>query len=172
MRNILISIILICCMSCQSGNTKREAEPASVPTLDSLIAMNRKMLQLDMQKIEEYISSSDMEMSKTGTGLFISLVVDREGQEAKSGDQVIFTYKMKTLKGRFLYSSDELGLREFLVDQSTIEAAWNEAAKLMSVADSAIIIAPPHLAFGHIGDGNRIGSRAIVVYELRLDSVN
>ncbi len=168
----LTIVFFICLVSCQSGSQNRDkptAHPAS--RKDSLIEFNKNLLRRDMQKIDDYITSRSIKMTKTGTGLFIKLVVDHDGQEAQPGEQVFFTYKTRTLEGDLLYSSDELGQREFILDKSDIEAGWNEAAKLMSPADSAIVILAPHLAFGHTGDGNRVAPREILVYELRLDSV-
>jgi FKBP-type peptidyl-prolyl cis-trans isomerase len=75
------------------------------------------------------------------------------------------------MEERLLYSSDEQGVREFVLDKSDIEAGWNEAAKLMSRGDSAMIILPPHLAFRNIGDGKLIGAGEILIYELSLDSI-
>ena len=172
MQSRLFILLLICLVSCRSGQDKQsDSVPSPGVVKDNLIEINRNLLRQEMLRIQEYIDSTKLDMLKTGTGLFIDLVRDRDGDIAQAGKHLIFTYKIRSLKGDLLYSSEELGKREFVVDKTDVESGWNEAAKLMSLADSAVLILPPHLAFGNLGDGNRIGPREILIYELRLDSI-
>ena len=57
------------------------------------------------------------------------------------------------------------------MEQSEAELGLHEAMKFLHPGDSARIVIPPQRAFGLTGDGNLIPPRAILVYEIRIDSV-
>lgn len=173
MRIIFILTVIILFISCNSpGEKGRKVDPSSRQiSPDSLIELNKSLIGNDIAIIEDYIKSKGMQLNKSGTGLFYQLLADSAGPNATAGDPVAFSYRIKSLGGQQIYSSGENGLREFIVDHSNIESGWNEAAKMMSPGDSALLIMPPHLAFGHLGDGNRIGPREILIYELKMESV-
>ena len=80
-------------------------------------------------------------------------------------------YRLELLDGTHLYSSTTDGLKRFIVDQSEAELGLHEAVKLLHPGDSARLVLPPHLAFGLMGDGNRIPKRATLVYHLKIVSV-
>jgi FKBP-type peptidyl-prolyl cis-trans isomerase len=156
--------------SCKNSSSKADEDTPMIST-DSLISLNRELVRKDMKKIEDYIGSSGMEMKQSGTGMFYSIVRDKGSQKARPGDEAVFTYIIRDLEGDLIYSSEDLGLKKFEVDRSYVESGWNEAAKLMGMGDSAVVILPPHLAFRNLGDGNKIGAGETLVYELRMDSV-
>lgn len=173
MRISIILTVITLFISCNPpGEKGRKVDPPSdLLSSDSLIELNKSLIGNDISIIEDYIKSKGMQLNKSGTGLFYKLLTDSAGPNAAAGDPVAFSYRIKSLGGQLIYSSGENGIRKFIVDQSNIESGWNEAAKMMSPGDSALLIMPPHLAFGHLGDGNRIGSREILIYELRMECV-
>lgn len=163
--------ISILCVLYSCGSSKQgEKDDTPVINADSLIEMNRKLVQADVGKIEEYIEVNDLDMERSGTGMFFNIIRDAGKDKALSGNQVSFSYRIKDLSGNMIYSSETLGSKSFEIDKSNIESGWNEAAKLMGPGDSAVIILPPHLAFRNIGDNNKIGPGQVLIYELRLDS--
>jgi len=171
-RGLIIFILLIfTALSCQKNKDKRDSFSTIPLSMDSLIEMNKKMLKKEIQEIEDYVNSNKLDMEKSGSGMFMKMVNDVEGNNASAGERVVFSFRIKSLKGELIYASEESGLRNFVVDQSRVESGLNEAAKRMSLSDSAIIILPPHLAFGRVGDGNKIGRQTTLMYELRLDSI-
>ena len=94
-----------------------------------------------------------------------------ESGEIEPGDGVSLTYNLNLLDGTPCYSSKEQGLKQFFVEKSDAEQGLHEAVQFMHPGDSALIIIPPHRAFGLTGDGNRIPPGAILVYEIRIDSL-
>ena len=57
-----------------------------------------------------------------------------------------------------MYSKQELGTIDFLVDQEDVIPAIREGVKLLSEGDSGIFLFPSHLCYGYQGDREKIGS--------------
>jgi len=135
---------------------------------EELIRINRQLLDDDRSRILEYAKRRNWDLEQTQTGLYYQIIEEGEGPVPKTGDKVSFSYKMETLDGKPIYSSDKHGLKSFVVNESAIEAGWNEMSQIMKVGDSVRMILLPHLAFGLMGDGQGVPARQSILYELRL----
>jgi FKBP-type peptidyl-prolyl cis-trans isomerase len=70
------------------------------------------------------------------------------------------------LNGAKCYSSDSLGIKSFRIGSGHVESGLEEAALLLHEGDQARIILPPHLAYGMLGDNNKIPGQASILYDL------
>lgn len=171
MKYFIVVIVILMFTACNQSKKTGENGSYKAPDPEAMIQMNKNMVNDDMAKIEEYVKGNRLEMKKSGTGLYYQLKKDEDGQNAAKGDIVYFSYEIRNLEGELLYTSREDGQKGFKVDKAEIESGWNEAAKLMSPGDEGMFIMPPHLAFRNIGDGDKVGRGEVLVYDLRLDSV-
>ena len=55
-----------------------------------------------------------------------------------------------------------------IVGRGGVESGLEEAVLKLRKNSSAILILPPHLAHGLIGDGNKIPPKAILVYKIKV----
>ncbi len=49
-----------------------------------------------------------------------------------------------------------------------MEAGLNQGLRMLKPGGEAIFILPPFLAYGLKGDGNKIPSRSVIVYEIKI----
>lgn len=162
-------VIVFLFLSCDNVKNRKDNPVIDEKQLElSLEEMNRKMLQYESELIDNYVEKNNLNVIKTGTGLRYQLVEEGDGDLIKKGDIVTLQYELRLLSGELLYSSDNDGNKTFLVSRGGVESGLEEAVLKFRMNSEAILILPPHLAHGLIGDGNRIPPKAILVYSIKV----
>ena len=111
-------------------------------------------------------------MNETKTGLRYMVYENGHGPLAKKDNIVRLNYSVKLLTGELCYSSMKLGPKEFRVGKGGVENGLEEAILFLKKGDRAKIIIPSHLAFGLLGDGNKIPQRSTIIYEIEITNIN
>ena len=155
--------------ACKRGSEKK-AEPGKI-SREQLAEINRQLMIKDRERIISYIERKDLDMKETGTGLWLSVIKKGRGSISE-GNRVKLDYTCRLLDGTLVYDSDKNGIMSFEVGRSDVPAGLNEGVKLLGEGSEAIFIMPAYLAYGLLGDNNKIPPRAILVYELEVISVN
>ena len=135
---------------------------------DTLINLNRKVIQLERQDIDDYISRHGWRMQTTSTGLRYFIYRNGSGQRARKGEIAVISYTLNLLDGTIVEKSDSTKPKEFLIGHGGVESGLEEGILLMRKGDAAKFIIPSHLAFGLIGDQERIPERSALVYDIHL----
>lgn len=135
---------------------------------DYLEQNNRDFINYEANKINEYVESHDLNVIQTGTGLRYQIHDKGDGVLIKEGDIVTLEYEISLLNGDLIYSSENDGVKTFIVGRGGVESGLEEAILKLSKNSVATLIIPVHLAHGLIGDGNRIPARATLVYNLKV----
>jgi FKBP-type peptidyl-prolyl cis-trans isomerase FkpA len=159
-------ILLLFLVSCRNHSEKKE--PVSRITREEMTDVNRYMVTKDRERIESYIERKELKMSESPTGLWYRINKEGEGSRFTDGDRINFNYSCSLLDGSMCYNSDELGPKEIVLGKTTLEAGLNEGLRMLSPGADALFILPPFMAFGLIGDGKKIPSRAILVYNVTI----
>ena len=107
-------------------------------------------------------------MKMTETGLWYMIYKEGIGEKVKAGAEVSIDYNVWLIDGTLCYSSDSLGIKQFIVGQGGVEAGLEEGMLMLKQGSKARFVMPPHLAHGLIGDENRIPARAIIIYDLEV----
>ncbi len=148
-------------------NTKKEV-PSSNEVQQSLEKANRYLVRTENEQIDAYVKRHNLDVTKTGTGLRYVIRKEGDGTPVKRGERVSFKYKVKFLTGDVVYSSDDKGVKTFTVGRGGVETGLEEAVLLLRRGDLATIILPSHLAFGLLGDEDKIPPRTSLVYEIEI----
>lgn len=127
---------------------------------------------MENDEINAYIKAHNYNMQVTGTGLRYLFIKENPKEErVERGNIVKVNYKVSLLDGTVCYSSDKKGAKEFMVGSDYVEPGVHEGVQLMHLYDKAIFILPAHLAFGLIGDRDKIPPKAAVVYDVEVISI-
>jgi FKBP-type peptidyl-prolyl cis-trans isomerase len=172
---LLFLCLITVLVGCKPKYTHQEM-PAVVPYPDqeSIYRSNQSMIRQNTKMIRDRAALKGWVLKDTGTGVFYQVLKSGKAiRESKiePGDVVSLDFRLSLLDGQELYSSKNQGPKQFVVEKSEAEAGLHEAVQYLHPGDSARIVIPPHRAFGLTGDGNKIPPRAILVYEIRVDSV-
>lgn len=162
---ISISFMLVSC-----GNDKPVQQDNSRKKIsaDTLISYNKGAARSEEQEIEDFISRYGWDMKKTPTGLRYMIYSHGTGPAAKKEEIASFRYKVRLLNGDLLYSSDKDGMREFRIGHGGVESGLEEGILLLHLGDKGKFIVPSHLAFGLLGDQNKVPPGATLVYDIEL----
>ncbi|HEY9113176.1 MAG TPA: FKBP-type peptidyl-prolyl cis-trans isomerase [Bacteroidales bacterium] len=167
---IIISSILISLYSC-SGSTENQSKNENVSRKESLEKVNRYLIRTEAEDIDNYIRRHGWKAEETGTGLHYWIYENGNGEQAKKGQIAVLNFQTFLINGNLIYSSDELGYKEFKIGKGGVETGLEEAILLMRVGDKAKLVIPSHLAFGLLGDNDKIPPRSTVVYDIELVSL-
>jgi FKBP-type peptidyl-prolyl cis-trans isomerase FkpA len=148
--------------------TVEQNRPKDNKEQEALLRANKYMVKKDADNISAYCKRHHWNMKETESGLWYDIYYKDKGKTPEPGAQVTLKYKIELLDGTYCYSSDSSGNKIFSLGSGKVETGLEEGIGLMKVGDKARFIIPPHLAFGLMGDNNRIPPRSIIVYDAEL----
>ena len=164
---IVLLVLSVFVLSC--GNDK--AVPVKVKPKDLSDKMeyaNKHLVKVENEEIENYIERYSWNMKKTATGLRYFIYKEGYGEKAKVGDLVTIKFSVELINGIKCYSSEEDGPKEFVLGKDDEINGLHEGVLRMKLGDKAKLIVPSHLAFGLLGDQEKIPLRASLVYDIEL----
>jgi len=165
-KQIVIIFLLVAFVSCR--NNSEQATPNRKPGSNEMADLNRYFVQKDKERIQNYIERKNLIMTESSTGLWYQILKEGTGNYFTDDDKVIMDYECSLLDGTNCYSSKTLGLKEVIMGRSQMEPGLNEGLRMLKPGAEATFILPPFLAFGLLGDGNKIPSRAVIVYYVNI----
>lgn len=167
LNNIFSIAFLISLLSC-SASPEKEQSKETVSSMESLEKVNRYLVRTENEEIENYINRHGWDMEQTGSGLRYLIYEKGSGAQASKGRIAEMNYKTWLLNGNIIYSSVELGQKKFKIGKGGVESGLEEAILMMHEGDKAKLIIPSHLAYGLLGDENKIPPRTAIVYDIEL----
>jgi len=135
---------------------------------DTVINYNRQIVKSENQEIEDFIKRYKWKMEKSPTGLRYIIYHKGDGPKAMRGQLVKMNYSVRLLTGEEIYNSRNLGSKEFIVGQGKIESGLEEGILMLREGDRAKFIVPSHIAYGLLGDLDKVPERAALVYDIEV----
>ena len=134
----------------------------------SMEKANRYLLNEEAEDIENYVKRHGLNMTTTGTGLRYQILKQGSEQKIEKGEVVTLEYELHSIAGDLIYSSENDGVKSFIVGEGTVESGLDEAMTYLHRGDVAKLIIPFHLGYGLHGDDNRIPEYATLVYTIKI----
>jgi FKBP-type peptidyl-prolyl cis-trans isomerase FkpA len=178
LHNICISVLLLlspCCLifqGCQQTSVPEQDQQKKSFISEPLINANKKAVRLEDEQIRGYIARMGWQMKETGTGLRYFIYQRGHGKTATKGITASIEYECRLISGELCYSSEKTGPKEFKIGSGGVESGLEEGILLMHKGDKAKFILPSHLAFGLIGDQDKIPGKSTLVYDVHLLDIN
>ena len=163
-------IISVSCNSESENVTFQPKEQIKSGYKDTLEKINKYLLKVDAERIENYIIRHNWKMQNTPTGLWYEIYSQGKGKKIKPDDIVEFTYKIELLDGTICYDSENK-TKKIKVGKGGIESGLEQGLLFMSAGDKARMIMPPYMAHGIQGDFKNIPARSIVVYHINVHEI-
>jgi len=165
-----VSLVLL--YSC--GNEPQPAKSTNNIRMldDTLLNYHKGKVKSEDQEIEDFIHRYGWKMNKTQTGLRYMIYKQGHGVKAITGKKATIRYEIRLISGDLCYSSEQLGQRKFTIGQGGIETGVQEGILFMHVGDRAKFIVPSHLAFGLLGDQDKIPPQSTLIYDIELLKLN
>jgi len=174
MKSVKLILVLLCLFGVVACHTQRNSpsNQAQLISEDSLIQINKDLVQREKGDIDSFIKAKGWHMKETQTGLRYLIVSHCTGAKARIGQIATIRYKLYLLDGTLLDSSDKSGLKSFKIGHGGVEKGLEEGIILLKVGDKAKFILPSHLAYGLTGDGLKIPPQSPLIYDVELVKIN
>lgn len=171
--NKVLSVIITTCLmvllaSCTENTDNQSDNRANGQDRERLEEANRYLVKQEKEIINEYINNCGNGFVETGTGLRYRIVNQGDSVLIKTGHIVVMEYQTSLINNEIVYSSDNDGIKSFVVGRGGVERGLEEAMLHLHIGDEAEVIMPSYLAYGLTGDGNKIPPRSILVYKLKI----
>jgi FKBP-type peptidyl-prolyl cis-trans isomerase len=154
--------------ACTEQKPAQEAVVVTKNYAEPLIQVNKKLIEKESRDIENWLKRHQISAENTGTGLRFAVIKKGNGNLAKLGQLATINYKVSLLDGTLCYDSKKSGPETFLIGQDHVESGLHEGIQKMHVGDQCILIMPPHLAHGLLGDDKKIPPLSCIIYEVEL----
>lgn len=141
---------------------------SQAPSEEALLGVNRDIVRNEATDIRLLIRRYGWNMQTTESGLYYEITGKGNGPRLKKGDAVQLKYTLSLPDGTLAYSSAKDGIKTVVIERSDEIVGLQEALKLMHRGDRARLIVPSHLAYGSLGDGDRIPGFSPLVYTLEI----
>lgn len=154
--------ILFVLSSCQKSQIARKPiSQSSGSFMKESVDRNKKLIAGEEAEIARVIRQNKKVKfiaSPKGYWYAYATVNTKDSLTPKKGDVALFDYEVKDLKGRIIYSKNELGPQTYFVDKQNIIAGLREGIKLMHRKEKINFLFTSHIAYGYHGDNNKIGT--------------
>jgi FKBP-type peptidyl-prolyl cis-trans isomerase FkpA len=162
---ILATVVFI---SCEGEKKPQEVTVIKEKYAEPLMRVNKKLIEKDSRDINNWLNRHEIKAQQTGTGLRFAIIKKGNGNRAKVGQYATINYRLTLLDGTFCYDSEKSGPETFLIGQDHVESGLHEGIQKMDVGDKCLLIMPPHLAHGLLGDDKKIPPLSCIIYEVEL----
>ena len=164
----LILLLLLTIYACGEKTPEQQTSVSKNEMKNGMETANRYLLNEEEEDIANYIKRHGLEMTTTGTGLRYQILKQGSEKRIEKGEKVTMEYELHSIAGDLIYSSDNDGVKSFVVGEGSVESGLEEAMTYLHRGDVAKLILPFHLAYGLHGDDNRIPEYATLVYTIKI----
>ena len=169
---ILLFLVGIIALSCKQQQARMPVSRSSGEFLNASVERNKKLNKIEEDEIQLIIKSNPNVTyisSKKGYWYYYENKNDTDSILPKKGDVAFFDYEIKDLKGKIIYSQEELKPQTYLVDKQNIMMGLRDGIKLMKKNEKVTFLFPSNMAFGYHGDNDRISENEPLICTVTLN---
>ncbi|MBO4600511.1 MAG: FKBP-type peptidyl-prolyl cis-trans isomerase [Bacteroidales bacterium] len=134
---------------------------------ENMINANRVVIQSESTQIQGYIQRRGMEATALPCGALYYEYTHGKGSSINPDDTVIVSYRLEALDGTPFYTHQTDTL---VVGRRQVTVALDDLLQAVPYGSQAWLIAPSNTAYGVAGDGDRVPSRTVIIYNI--ESIN
>ena len=160
MKQILFYLLIIFFSSCSEKNVRYPLNKGKKTFLSNSATRNKILLareELMIRKSADKDSLFTFYNSEKGFLYAYIKKVSTNQPLPQKGTKLYFTYKIEDLNKKTLYTKNDLGIVDYVVDKDNILPALREGVRLMRPKEIVVFLFPSYLCYGYQGDGNKIG---------------
>lgn len=161
-------MMLLPMFSCEDKPKQNQPQVTKEEMKNSMEKANRYLLNEEEEDIANYVRRHQLDMTSTGTGLRYQIMEQGSSRLIEKGQKVTLEYELHSIAGDLIYSSENEGLKSFVVGEGGVESGLDEAMTYLHYGDVAKLIIPFHLGYGLHGDDNKIPEYATLVYTIKI----
>ena len=161
MKNNFLFFLIIISFSCSKLEPRRPVNPKpSTMFYFEAMQQNKILNKKEDDKIMQLIKNdSTKTYFQSSSGFWYTYLnkIEDDLQLPKTGNEVIFEYNITSLNDAIIYTKEELGIKNYIVDKEDFISGIQKGIKLMKIGETITFVIPSYSAFGIAGDNNKIG---------------
>jgi len=177
MKKIILMFALIGfnLISCQTPEEPRKPiSQQSGSYMKESSERNKKIAKKEKEAILAIIENDTLQYNQSDNGFWYAYLTknNTDNITPKKGDQVVFRYNISDLMGNEIYSQEDLGTKEYFIDEEVIFSGLRQGLKLMKEREKVYFIFQSFKAFGTTGDREKIPSNTPITAKVELLEIN
>jgi len=173
-RIVFSLFLLVFLVSCHQPKPRKPVSYQSGSFLDESLKRNKALLKAEETAIFKIIEKDSLNTYFNSPNGFWYHYVQKNNSDTitpQFGDQVTFTYNLRTFAEDTIYKMAEVGQRKYLMDQQRLMTGLREGLKIMKAGEEVEFLFPSSRAYGFYGDKKRIGSDVPLKATVKLKSI-
>lgn len=130
---------------------------------ENMINANRVVILSETTQIEGYLTRRGMDAKTLPCGASYHEYKHGNGSVINPDDTVVVNYRLEALDGTPFYTNQTDTLT---VGRRQVTVALDDLLLALPCGSQAWLIAPSNTAYGVAGDGDRVPSRTVIVYNI------
>ncbi|KOS05881.1 gliding motility protein GldI [Flavobacterium akiainvivens] len=176
MKKVLFALLLATLVftACSKPQARRAVSHKEGTFMQESIDRNKKLVATEEKRIDSIIKSNpSVKYTASAKGYWYHYIVENtiDTVTPKEGDVAYFTYDVKDLKGKVIYTEEELQPQVYHVDKQNIMMGISDGIKLMNRGEKVTFIFPSHMGYGYHGDNDKIGTNEPLVCTVTLTDI-
>ena len=176
-KNILLRWSGICfvvlLISCTTPQPRKPIVQKTSSFLQESIERNKVINKVEedaFMKLMKADSTNNYITSESGFWYYYNSKNSQISELPITGDEITFTYEIKDINNQTLYSKEELGEKNYLVDKQELITGLQDGLKLMKEGETVTFLFPSHKAYGYSGY-QKIKSNEPLIYMVTLNKI-
>lgn len=170
---ILTIGVVVIFVSCTRPQPRKPVTQSTSTFLQESIIRNKIINKVEEEafiKLMQADSSKDYITSEYGFWYYYNNKISETSALPKTGDEVTFTYEIRDINDEIIYTKEELGEKNYLVDKQELITGLQDGIKLMKEGETVTFLFPSHKAYGYSGY-KKIKSNEPLIYEVTLHKI-
>lgn len=159
----MLAVCAACAMASCDNTPIIEVDNAQHSIKENMINANRVVAKSEETQIDGYLQRRGWQMQELQCRARMRVYESGKGMAIANDDSVAVRYQLEALDGSIFYSNQ---IDTLVAGRQQVTIALDEALLKMHYGDKAWVIAPSDCAYGVVGDGDRVGSRTVIVYNI------
>ena len=171
---LYISLLLLVLVACKSPEARKPVTVKTGSFIENSAERNKDLNEKEallIRKVIENNADKTIIASNYGFWYFFNDSAKTSDYFARFGDKINFNYNIKTLKGKTIYSTEELKTQNYSMDREEIFTGLREGLKLLNEGQTATFLFPSQKAFGYYGDEDKIGTNIPIMCEVTINKI-
>ena len=173
MKNSIFLLFLVLVISCKAPTPRKPIVRKTSTFLKESIQRNKIINEVEEKALLDYIKKDSLNEYTTSPKGFWYCYNVRDSIATKfpvKGDEVTYGYEIKDVNDKVLYSKEELGDRNYVVDRQELITGLQDGLKLMKEGEAIVFLFPSYKAYGYSGYDKIAGNQPLI-YTIELKKI-
>ena len=170
MKRFIMLLGILSLIACGEPEPRRPIKSSGGSFLQESVERNKQLLALEETQIKEIIArdSTRVYLASGNGSWYFYQTRNESGFLAEPEDLVTLTYDILTLENDTIYSMEEIGQILYKVDKQELFPGLRDGVKLLRENETATFLLTSPMAYGYLGDKDRIGPNVPVKTTIRI----